>query len=330
MNSIRQNHVAFRIREFEMIQGIVVIPQDSIWYRAYDPNLPILDKEPLFFGDMEVAHMYARSNQGRKLGEFRATRQLYLLDLRYVTVIMSYLYRFMTATPEIIHDISVALGTCSLARQIELLAQMDPGAFPNLPQCIQRLRDFKALSETDRPAWVNPIEQQGVRVGITDLDYKIMSFFKMLFPIDGVIAPEIPTPFHDQRDADIRRSVLYEEVVLFNPVSSVSHVQDRPITDRVQYFVQTVPFEEAYIKQHYRGTLTSGLQPPRIRYMSGGGDPVAMHVRDKLGEDIQRTSAARKKFASDMKPWKKTAKALLKVVPSLGIQHVSIPVCKPE
>jgi hypothetical protein len=186
------------------------------------------------------------------------------------------------------------------------------------------MKDFAALPPNARPAWVNPVEPQGVRVGITDLDYKVMGFFKDLFPIDGVIAPATPTPFHNQGSDDPQHSILYEEIVLFEPSATLAHVQDRPVKDRVQYYVTTAPFDEAHIRAYYRGTLAR-LRPPRVRYMGGGfGGGSVVEVRDAAWERTVSDTAFRKKVEVEMREWKRVARDLRKACPGLTTPAIHV------
>lgn len=321
--SLFQQPIAFRINDFDFIQGALLVPENSIWYRAYDPALPRLTDKPLYFGDMEVAYLYAKQAPNRRLGEFKTTKQLRLYDIRYVSAIMRHLFQYMTAFPEIIEDITVVLGTCSLDTQISLLDKIPAAQYPDLLAAIQRLRDFATLPPGERPSWVNPVEPQGVRAGITNIDYKVHEFLKCLFKIDGIIAPAIPTPFHDQVHHDIRKSVIYEELVLFNPVDVLSHVQDRPLSPRLTYYVHTIPFSEAHVQQYYRGHVDC-LQPSRIRFMAGGSPASPLQVRDSAGEQLAHDPRARKQHAKDMKRWMQAAKAIQKKLPRLASPTLSI------
>lgn len=277
--------------------------------------------------------MYARQNQGRRLGEFRAKRQLRLLDMRYLSSIMGYITRFMTNHPSVLEKVAIALGTCSFHRQVQLLESLlenNPSAYPDLPRCIERMKTFQRLAPQDMPSWANPVELQGVRVGITTIDYELMSFLKMVFPIDGIVAPSMPSPFHDHSDADVRRSIMYEEMVIFDPVSSLEFIQDRPIGTRIEYHVLTVPFQQAHIDIRYAESLASGLRPSRIRMPSQRGGSFALPVRDTMAEDLMKDPVARKAFESHMREWHAVAKKIHKALPSLKIPGICIPLASPS
>lgn len=322
--SLFQQPIAFRINDFDFVQGTLLIPENSVWYRAYDPAFPLLADKPLYFGDMEVAYLYAKQTPNRRLGEFKTTKQLRLYDIRYVAAIMRHLYQYMTAFPDIIENITIVLGTCSLNTQIALLEKIPTTQYPELPSAVQRLRDFAVLSLSERPSWANPVELQGVRAGITNIDYKVHEFLRCLFKIDGIIAPAIPTPFHDQIHHDISKSALYEELVLFNPVDVLTHVQDRPLTPRLTYYVHTIPFSEAHVQQYYRGQVDC-LRPSRIRFMAGGSpSSLPLQVRDSPGEILANDPLARKKHNQDMKRWMQAAKAVQKKLPRLASPTLSI------
>lgn len=88
MESVLKGPIACRIDRFDFFEAVVPVPGNTVWYRAYDPTLPILGSEPLFFGDIEVANMYAMGNPNRRLGEFHTTRPLQLMDIRYAMMLM--------------------------------------------------------------------------------------------------------------------------------------------------------------------------------------------------------------------------------------------------
>lgn len=323
--------IAYHIGEFEFVQGVMVLPAHGLWYRAYDPAHPPLPHEPLFFGDVQVAYMYAKQHTGRRLGEFRAKRPLRLLDIRYVTAIMPYLYRFMTAHPSLIAKMSLALGTCSFAQQVRLLHALhekDHDAFPDLPHNIRRMEEFSALPDAEKPAWANPIELQGVRVGITPNDYEMCRFWKALFPVDGILAPKLPTPFHDHDHPDVRQSVMYQELMLFDPAEALEFVQDRPIGPRMDFYgVLTVPLQQAHVDVHHPTSLAR-LRPPRIR-LGGSSSAPTLPIRDAMGEEVSWNVRAKKEWGQRMKPWYAAAKAIRKAVPSLAMPTICVPILMP-
>lgn len=116
--------------------------------------------------------------------------------------------------------------------------------------------------------------------------------------IDGIIAPQLPTPFHDQgRHPDVARSILYEELILFHPQEALRHTEDRPLTPTVQYYYTTFPIGPVYVDP--------GLRPPRIRYRSPqhGGGPHIPAIRDTMGEEIAASPQRHKAYRAMVHGW---------------------------
>jgi len=308
---------AISIRDFEYCHGIIVLEDQTIIYRAYDVTKPVLTEYPMFFGDIEVAHFYAKNSANRKIGEFRCKRQIRLLDMRYVMSILPYLLR-KDYTHSIITKATLALGLCSFNKQIELLEELSVVEYPQLSTHITRMRDFADLPETDKPDWINPIELKGVRIGITDIDYEVMVWLKDIFkPIfNGIIAPLFPTPFHDQRDANVAKSHLMGEVILFNPEKVVTHALDRPLTHLVMYFNNTNTMQ-SIIDAKFHNMLTRGQQNVQpIRSYQFGGECCRNSInklpliRDTMGDRLSTDKKFRDNFNKARKTWMPIVKSI--------------------
>ena len=289
---------AFRITNFDYTHGIITVDQ-SCWYRAYDPEKVVLSDYPAFFGDIDVAYLnLAQGN--RKLGEFIAQRPLHLLDMRYVMSILPYIITVGTYHP-IYDKVTVALGLCSFKRQIELLNQFNPSKDPNMDRGINRMERFSNLQS--KPSWVNPIELKGVRIGIGDIDFEVVMFLKDLFSpiIDGIIAPRLQSPFHDQMYDDIECSMMYEELIIFKPSSVLTFVQDRAITPTLKYYLPTGDFQQ--VVNSYMN-LTTSIKPVRVPRQRGGnalqGKPL---IKDKLGELMDTNVEFRRKMNKLRNSW---------------------------
>lgn len=321
------------IRIYDYCHGIMTLPEHAVWYRGYDPNAPILSPNPMFFGDIEVASLYTRSSPGRRLGEFNCKKNLRVLDMRYIMSILPYMLQKDLSNEAIVEKITIALGICGFERQIGLLDQLDRTDYPQLPTHIQRMRDFAGL--TDKPGWVNPIELRGVRAGITNIDYEVMVWLKDLFyPIvDGIIAPRLPTPFHDQVHPDVSRSCMMGELILFDPGSCLIHSVDRPLTSSVQYYHPTMSMQNlvdvnfASMSYHERTNI-----PPIRRSHYGGQN--ASHgtresmlplIRDIMGDRLATDPVFRKQFAKVQSSWQPMIKKIKKS--QLFLQKVCITFC---
>lgn len=287
----------FHFREFEFVHGAFSLPHEDFYlFRSVHPSLPMSPTQPTFFGDYEVAKFYS---DGRLLKVYQPKRRIRIMDLRYIQAFLPMLWQdcsvISQAEREIIRITSIVLGLTSYDTQIKLLQDFNSSV---LQPMIQRMQDFKKL--TVKPTWVNPIEMRGVRCGITDIDYHVMSFLKELLGdiIDGIIAPAIPTPFHDQINQEIGKSMIYQELVLFDP-SQVLHeiipeTQDLPVGDNI--YMKDYIADFMTVTRIHRATRISLLQ------RGGRGDSTPCIVRDDFGERIHNgDEAAKKKYERFLK-----------------------------
>lgn len=303
-----------------------MLPKEVVWYRAYQPGNPV-PAYPTFFGDMETAWLYA-SKTGRPLGAYRARRGLRLLDLRYVQNMLRPAMRRDAAAP-ILQKATCALGICSLQAQIRLLEE-----YVNANDGLDRMREFALLAPEELPGWCNPYELQGVRVGITDIDHEVMAFLNDLFgqDADGIIAPRMPSPYHDQWHSDIRKSVMMEEVILFRPQDVLWHDRDVPVGPRVVYepnmpmaLLQDVLIGRLDVSwSHGRTTIR------RHTTRTSGGSSGPALPRDYVAERIAEDPDARKAFERERAGWRSTIRRLRKEIRFLRAPSFMVPWIKPE
>lgn len=317
---------AFKISSFDFLQGVFVVPVGSIWYRAYNKEAPLLTDTPSFFGDMEVAFFNAHQAQ-RDIGEFQSKKQLRLLDMRYVMAILPYVLQHASTSTDVISKVMMALGIVTFQKQIDILETLSVAEYPWIPDYIQRMKQFQSLKV--KPLWANHVELQGVRIGITNIDYEVMSWLKaLLYPIvDGIIAPALNTPFHDQGDADVTKSVMYQELILFHPKEQLEYIGDRPRTSRVQYYHMTIPFQEAFVNLEARNSLTPSNG--RIRYRGGSGVKIPM-IKDEMGDRIAIDVTTKKRYKAWVQSWMPEIRVLHKKCPWLKKAMVCIPLATPE
>jgi len=329
MSSHLPSYCAANIHSFDFVHGIIRVPSQIVWYRAYAPDVPMLSQKPLFFGDKTVSWTYARGT-GRPLGEFQPIRDLRLLDMRYVISILSYMLHQDFRSHHIAAKLVASLGLCTMPKQIELLSELtaDAAAYPQAAAFIHRMRQFCNLEV--KPDWVHPFEIQGVRVGITDIDYEVMTWLKKLFEsvADGIIAPAMPSPFHDQVHTDIERSMLYPEVVLFSSADILRHVQNVPIGERLEYNRPTLNFND-FVQNEFQGQW---LRPPRnIRYSAAGGkESSALTVRDAYAEELMRNPQLQKDWDRRVREWMPMIRRIQKSDRFLRHESVMLWTLKPD
>lgn len=315
---------AFNITNFEYTQGVIVIPEFFHWYRAYDPDLEVLTENPSFFGDIEVAYLYATQKPNRKIGEFMNYMPLRVLDIRYLMSILPYVITQKTYDP-IYQKLALAFGLCSFNKQIQLLKQLDE---KDIQDNIERMEKLQTLE--NKPDWVNPIELQGVRIGITEIDYEVISWLKDLFNIviDGFIAPQLNSPFYDQKYSDVSKSVMYEELILFNPKDTFRHVCDRPMTPRVKYYLQTGEFQQ--VLNTHPQMWKMDLKPMRVSRQYGGNRSVGSSLKQQGSDKIQTDSEFKKYIERMRKSWKRNIAKLKKSEPFLNKVYIPLKLVQPD
>ena len=252
--------ICYKLQSFDFIHGVTLVPSEAIWYRGCRSD-EVLGNDPLFFGDMEVAWLNAHQ-PGRVLREYKCVKALRLIDMRYIMAILPYIIK-NTDNINTIERLYRGLGICTFRKQIELLEKLNNSDYPDLVNAIRRMRLFEKLKK--KPSWVSPVEMRGVRAGIANEDYLLISWLKDLFEktVDGIVSPALPTPFHDQGMPDVGRSVMMQELIIFNPKRCLEFIQERPVKSIIEYHYQTLPFD-MILKSNYREFVSGHL------IMSGG------------------------------------------------------------
>ena len=320
-------YCAANIHQFDFVHGIIRIPSQFVWYRAYALDTPILSQNPQFFGDRTVSLKYAKG-KGRPLGEFQPVRELRLLDMRYVMSILPYMLNHEFRSHQIAKKLVASLGLCTMPKQIELLTELIADDYPQAAPFIDRMRQFCNL-ET-KPDWVHPFEIQGVRAGITNIDYEVMIWLKKLFEsvVDGIIAPSMPSPFHDQVYTDIERSMLYSELILFSPANVLRHIHNVPLEERPEYDRLTLDFNDL-IRDQFQGQW---LRHPRnIRYSAMGGKGTStFEIRDAYAEELMRNPKLQKELDRKVRGWMPIIRRIQKSDRFLQQESVTLWSVKPD
>ena len=244
-------YVQLDFQDFPVVMHPFMVPEHTIWYRAAAHTETTLSNAPRFFGSYRTSAFYA-DMPGRTLTAYSSNRALRLLDMRHVQGMM----RMMVAsrrTPQVsaaahtaMEILNVALGLCSFGLQINILKSIQANSVhpESIEPGIQRMLQFasevaQSMRQTPRsyPTWMNYIEAAGVRVGITDIDYMVMEILKKLFEgvVDGILAPVMRSPFHDQgpNACDPADGRMLEELVLFDPEQVLVELPTLPRAPRL-------------------------------------------------------------------------------------------------
>ena len=219
----------------------IEIPANSLFWRGYDASFSSISTRPAYYSSIEIAYAYSQKD-GARLGAFMNRRPLRLVDVRYLKVILRQLLEDIKVKMEYdqgndkkeftkeelidIQLITASFGICSLHHQIEILKDI---FFSHIP-LHNRKNKIKQLLETDenmKPfqnliTYYNEqsfpiVEQQGFRIGETEIDAHTMLFLQHFFSgfADGFISPRLLSPYHIEKNG-----TMSPEMILFNPKAS--------------------------------------------------------------------------------------------------------------
>jgi hypothetical protein len=219
-------------RPFSPAYGVVRIPSNLILYRGYDTQYPSVSNKPAYFSGKEIAIGYAKKNN-RELGIFTNTRELKLLDIRFMKTLLRELFDTNYKSDNSSLAITLSFGLCSLYHQLILAKERFK---ENLPE------GLKVLNATYKNTFY---EQPGVRIAETSNDAESMGFLSTIFKgfVDGFVAPRIPTAFHYEKGGS-----MSPELVIFNPeASSIKQLQNTTTGPPIK--IPTISFAEIFISQ---------------------------------------------------------------------------------
>lgn len=221
------DHYTLDFEKFDSFYGDTIdIPPGAVFWRGYDPKFPVISSRPSYYGYKDHAKHYIREPSYR-LGAFTNTKQLELLDVRFMKALLREFFQSIKTTEkltdkdeELIMATTTSFGLCSLGHQIKLLKYI-------YRDNLSKLKGLPELEKLYNPN--SAFELQGVRVGETTLDSYTMGFLKGLFRgiAHGFIAPRLETPFHIEK-----RGTINPEIILFDPEAcGIISLPERNIPD---------------------------------------------------------------------------------------------------
>lgn len=240
-----------------MYGSTIQLPPGLILWRGYELNNDPILSRPSFYGSKQTASEYADLSN-RSLGAFYTTKELNLLDIRFVKVILQKLFEenahkgFTANEAACIKAAIISFGLCTLAHQVRLMKDTFAGFLHLLPGVAKMEKSLKTNLL---------VEQPGIRVGETTTDGKTMAFLKELFKYkyDGIISPRLVSVFHQEK-----KGMLPPELVVFDPkYSGISHLRSYPQN------VQIIKPTYFAIKTHPIVTIDQG--PLATQYYMNGG-----------------------------------------------------------
>lgn len=192
----------------------ITIDTNTILWRSYDKSYPAIGDRFAYYSSKQVASGYKKNNT-RELGHFVSTRQLKLVDYRFMRVLLSRLISTNSHDKAIqsLASIMLSFGLCSLGHQIELIKMRYKDLNKSTHEYKQIQESINAMEKYYKPS--NIIEQTGVRVAETTNDVYTMGFLQELFKdiFDGFISPRLYSPFHTEKPD----TLMSPEIVIFNP-----------------------------------------------------------------------------------------------------------------
>jgi hypothetical protein len=207
--------------DFQPIYGeSIYIPPNCLFFRGYDTRFPTISSHPSHFGNYDTAIEYAHQEH-RQLGSFTTSKELKVVDLRYLMIVLRDLFRSRSITTNEILDIilscSLAYGLCSFKKQLHLLNMRYEKRESKAMQ--KYYNEFLDKDFLGQPTEFDMVEAQGVRIAETINDGIVLSFLSKLFEhenIDGFVAPSFFSPYHVEKP----NCKTSPELVIFDPLKS--------------------------------------------------------------------------------------------------------------
>jgi hypothetical protein len=186
--------------------SFIEIPENTILFRGYDTVYPSISDRPAYFGNRLVAEEYANTSPSHDVGYFATTKQLKLLDVRFLKVLLTDLLQEYSG--DIVKKTTIAFGLCSFAHQLRLMKDVYEESIMKNKEPGYKAMLSKLYTNGDK-------EQPGVRVAETSNDGWVMAVLREVFDdvADGFISPELDTHYHPS-------GKQHPELIVFNPKKS--------------------------------------------------------------------------------------------------------------
>jgi hypothetical protein len=213
----------YKFDKFPYVDRDIIIPAGTIFYRGID-KLEKVDKIirdlPLYISSHNVATNYG------EVYNIEIPHELKLIDIRKLKNLLRIIITSRKDikkpdenTRKVIMFLTIAFGLCSYKRQIELLENYvkyikDHNLLVDDKELNKVITNIENMKHTDlNYTYLNPFEQEGVRIAETYIDGIIMIVLKELFSniYDGIIAPKMFSPFHTGDHT-------HEEIIIFDPI----------------------------------------------------------------------------------------------------------------
>lgn len=223
---IKQKYLKIDFENFPSILGNAInIPDQTIFYKAYNKNYNPLTNRPSFFGTFQSSSEYLLL-QNRELGKFKTIKPIKLLDIRYVKhIINEIIINRKNNDDDIIFGyktLALSFGLCTLFQQIILYKERYIKSIKNDDK-YKKIIDFYEQNTKDKKKslFLNPIELNGIRIGETNNDIESLYILKQIFEnnFDGIISPNIGSPYFDNY-------YIPNEIIIFNPKKLLKKIKN--------------------------------------------------------------------------------------------------------
>jgi hypothetical protein len=277
-------------KQFSPAYGVLRLPPHIIFYRGYVLEHPAVSKRPAYYSGIHVAKTYSEQN-GRALGAFTNTRELRLLDIRFMKSLLKELFDTSYKPDNVSTATTLSFGLCSLYHQLQLAKQRYNGTMADA---------LKALQETLK---LSLYEQPGVRIAETTNDSETMGFLSIIFKgfIDGFVSPRMATPFHIEKGG-----VMSPELIIFNPSES----SIRKFT-RIPQKVPFITLNEIFLSQFGKTiSITNTNFSFYVKQNQHGGmnDDGTLPSVEAISEQLDKDPEIRRLFERGVKAGKKWRK----------------------
>jgi hypothetical protein len=295
---------------FDPLYGApITIPANTILWRGYDTNYPAISERYAYYSSQEIALGYAKKSK-RQLGCFITTRPLQILDIRFMTVLLSRLIHTndVHKNVEPFASMMLSFGLCSLESQIKLLLFRYKGVIDLNNDTSNMIKDgIKKLEEYYDPASI--IERPGVRIAEPTNDGYTMTFLQELFKdtIDGFISPSLFTPFYVEKG-----STMSPELILFNPKNSNIVQINYPVRNSI------ITINELIGKHHGHIVLENKKTGVKMKFFMFGGsknmenDPIDL-FNTLLEQDNNVAKEIYNRAKKEGRKWRETMVNIYKI-----------------
>lgn len=198
--------ITYLFDDFPYVDKPIYIPINTVFYRGISraktiQNLNPLRKDtPIYIAPKYIAESYSSGNTDI-LYRVYLKKELRLIDIRKVINLLPMILNKSNTNEYNIrmsNIIKLNLGVSTIDDQISIINQIKEIPKDRIDKLIEFSKKFRLF-------------RTGVRIPITNFDSEIFILLKFIFSsyYDGIIAPQLPSPFE-------YNNMSHEEIIIFN------------------------------------------------------------------------------------------------------------------